>query len=289
MRSVTGAAGATEDGMRTGLLVGGLAVAALIGCAGTPEKPEPPVEVHAALSNQELQQLGQRLAEQVSQKMGVVDAPLAQQYVDAVGKQLVSSLPAEQQPFPYTFTIVNDPRRINAFSLPGGQVFVTSALLEAVTSEAELAAILSHEIAHGAQGHVQAAAEAAWGVPALRQLALGRNPETLEQVSTQIVSRGYLASYSRDEEQAADSMGLNLLAQTGYTPSAMSSALRTLALGERDRSALFQFFASHPAPDQRAQRLQSLTQERGLGGGSSALVGGFERVQAQVDAMSDVG
>jgi beta-barrel assembly-enhancing protease len=276
--------------MKAGLLVGGLAVAGWLGCAGTPERPEPTEEeVQAALSNQELQQLGQRLAEQVRQELGVVEAPMAQQYVDAVGKQLVSSLPAGQQPFEYTFTIVNDPNRINAFSLPGGQVFVTSALLEAVTSEAELAAMLSHEIAHGAQGHLQAHAEAQYGIPALRQLALGRNPETSAQIASDIVSQGYLASFSRDEEQAADSMGLNLLAQTGYTPSAMSSALRTLALGERDRSALFQFFASHPAPDQRAQRLQALMQERGLGGGSQSLVGGFERVQAQVDAMSGVG
>ncbi|MGA9520832.1 MAG: M48 family metalloprotease [Myxococcaceae bacterium] len=276
--------------MRTGLLVGGLAVAGLLGCAGTRERPEPTEqEVPATLSNQELQQLGSRLAEQVTQKLGVVDAPLAQQYVNAVGKQLVSSLPAEQQQFEYTFTILNDPRRINAFSLPGGQVFVTSALLEAVTSEAELAAVLTHEIAHGAQGHLRDHAESQYGVPTLRELALGRNPEMLDQISSEIAAQGYLASFSREEEQAADSMGLNLLAQTGYTPTAMSSALRTLAHGEQDRSALFQFFASHPAPDQRAQRLEALMRERGLGGGSPALVGGFERVQAQVDAMSDVG
>ncbi len=274
--------------MRTGLLVGVFAIAGVLGCAGTRERPEPGEEVPAALSNQELQQLGSSLAEQVSQKLGVVDAPLAQQYVKAVGRQLVASLPAEQ-PFEYSFTILNDPRRINAFSLPGGQVFVTSALLEAVTSEAELAAVLTHEIAHNAQGHLRAHAEARYGVPALRELALGRNPEVLEQISSEIAAQGYLASFSREEEQAADSMGLNLLAQTGYTPTAMSSALRTLAQNEEDRSALFQFFASHPAPEQRAQRLQALMQERGLGGGSTALVGGFERIQAQVDAMSDVG
>src|SRR6201997_1715935 len=92
-------------------------------------------------------QLGQENAAQVRKQLTVIKGPVLTEYVNRVGKRLVSALEAQESGFPFTFEVVADPS-INAFALPGGPMFINTGLLKAVDNEAELAGVMGHEMSH---------------------------------------------------------------------------------------------------------------------------------------------
>src|SRR4029450_8520952 len=92
-------------------------------------------------------QLGKENAEQVRKQMTVVKDPVLTDYVNRVGKRLVSAREAQESGFPFTFEVVADPS-INAFALPGGPMFINTGLLKAVDNEAQLAGVMGHEMSH---------------------------------------------------------------------------------------------------------------------------------------------
>jgi predicted Zn-dependent protease len=200
-------------------------------------------------------QLGQQSAVQVSQEIGLVPDSSLQAYVQRVGSTLAAG--SQRPNLPWTFRVVDDATP-NAFALPGGYIFVTRGMMNLMTSEAELATVLGHEI-----GHVNARHQVTMISRAqLAQIGLGLGSILVPQLQ----SLGGLANtglqllflrYSRDAERQADLLGFRYALAQHYDVREMGhvfEALQRVEEAERTktgRSALPTYLASHPAEPAR--------------------------------------
>src|SRR4051794_41653458 len=126
-----------------GLTVGlALALLAVWGCSTNPATGRPQL---ALISEQQEIQLGRDYDQRIQRLLGVYPDPRLQEYVDRIGQKLAAG--SERKDLAWTFRVVDDPV-VNAFALPGGHVYVTRGLMTHLTSEAQLAAVLGHEIGH---------------------------------------------------------------------------------------------------------------------------------------------
>src|SRR3954447_19840808 len=130
-------------------VVAGLALALLAawGCSTNPATGRPQL---ALISEQQEVQLGRDYDQRIQRLLGVYPDPRLQEYVDRIGQKLAAG--AERQDLAWTFRVVDDPV-VNAFALPGGHVYVTRGLMTHLTSEAQLAAVVGHEIGHVTARH----------------------------------------------------------------------------------------------------------------------------------------
>jgi predicted Zn-dependent protease len=229
-----------------------VSVFALFSIAGCSQNPlTGKQEFTGLMSEQQEQSIGAAEHQQIIKEYGgVYDHPGIQAYVNEIGQKLARQ--SDRPDVQYHFTVLDSPI-VNAFALPGGYVYVTRGTLVLANSEAELAAVLGHEIGHVAARHqasrysqgvlTQLGASvlsAAIGMPAASQaIGLGTNL--------------YMSSYSRDQESEADILGVRYLDRTGYDRMAMSDFLRDMQLhqsteaqvkGKQEKKA--DFFSSHP-------------------------------------------
>lgn len=209
------------------------------------------------ITPQQEMELGDQVAAEVERREVVLDNPAVQSYVEGIGHRLAAH--ASRQDIPYSFTVIDNPDTINAFALPGGRMYVYTGLMRLAGNEAELAAVMAHEIAHIALRHHAATIARQYGFDMLTGIILGENPRAREQLVADLVGAGVQARYSRDQERAADELGMQLLADAGYDPAAMITVFEKLrAAGERRPN--LPIFASHPPTEERLQRLQALAQ-----------------------------
>ena len=181
-------------------------------------------------------EVGEEAALEVEAEMGIYDSAQLTAYVSEVGRRLVQHAPL--RPFHYTFQILNQ-MAPNAFSLPGGHIYVSRGLLALANSEDEIANVLGHEIIHAAERHIAAQQE----------LARRTNPFTLP-----FLRMARLAAYSRDHERAADRGGQILAAKAGYDPAGLTEFLKHLGDAERltiGYSRLTSYFDTHPGTTER--------------------------------------
>ena len=189
------------------------------------------------------------------------DDPAWTPYVNAVGQALVPNV--RRRGIAYRFHAIDDPQ-LNAFAVPGGHIFVLTGMLQFLHSEAELAAILGHEIAHVDQRHSIAKYQYELAARKVRLEGIGRLADRARLPFT--------IAYSKNEELEADAQGARLSAQAGYDPAAMPALFGRMqqALGEpvRDRArtpqaelartlaeGLADYFHSHPTSQERRARL----------------------------------
>ena len=209
------------------------------------------------------QELGDAQAREIERQVGLVRDPMLRGYVRAVGMRLAAA--SERPTSPWSFEIARSPEP-NAFSLPGGHVYVTRGLLVLVNSEDELAGVLGHEIAHVTARHslkrlraalltapvslASAVAGLAAGIvsPLLRDAVVGTG---------RVLTGGLvLAPYSRAQEREADAIGQALAASAGYDPAGLPAFLHTL---ERDThlrradTARPHFLDGHPLTAERIE------------------------------------
>jgi predicted Zn-dependent protease len=217
----------------------------------------------ATLTPSEERKLGGEQAEEIEKSVGLVREPRLVGYVRQIGGRLAQA--AQRPDTPWQFNIA-DKADANAFALPGGWVYVTRGLLALLNTEAELAGVMGHEIAHVLARHAARRVGAAtpfavlFGVPAA---ILGTVSPTLGDIvggTGRLASGVALASYSRDQEREADDRGVALAARAGWHPGGLGSFLRTLeaeevlAGADPNRS---RFLSSHPSSDERVERLQA--------------------------------
>jgi len=200
--------------------------------------------------------LGQQLAAEIERQQRVHPDPQLQAYVDGVGQRLVAHV--TRHDIPYSFVVIDSPD-INAFSLPGGRTYVYTGLMKLASNEAELAAVMAHEIAHLALRHHAATITRQYGFEMLTGIILGQNPDERSRLVADLVGAGIHARYSRDQERAADELGMQLLANAGYNPEAMLTIFEKMRTAAQTRPNL-PIFASHPTTGERLQRLQALLQ-----------------------------
>lgn len=201
--------------------------------------------------------MGRDSAAQVEQSVGLVHDEALQSYVAMVGHRLAAD--SERPNLPWEFHVVDDPTA-NAFALPGGFIFVTRGLMDLMTSEAQLAAVVGHEIGHVTARHsvVQLSREQ------LAQLGLGVGAA----LSPQLAQLGQLASqglgllflkYGRDDERQADQLGFRYMVMQGYRPSQMADVFRALQQSSKlaGASPLPNWLSSHPSEPERIENTEA--------------------------------
>src|SRR5215210_1305105 len=196
-------------------------VLALAGCASSGG---------SSVSLEQEWQVGQQMADQVAQQVRFVNDPVANSYVRSVGERIKAQTPMANLPF--TFHIVDDPN-INAFSIPGGHVYVNRGLVTAANKADELAGVVAHEISHNVARHVVKQLERQQQISAIGGILLGQSPGALQEVVAQIVAGGAMARFSRADEKEADELGLRFMTAAGYNPQGMADLFRTLMAQEK--------------------------------------------------------
>jgi beta-barrel assembly-enhancing protease len=186
----------------------------------------------------------------------VADARL-QRYVNNVGRWLASQ--SERAGLPWQFGVLEAPQ-LNAFAVPGGTIFITRGLLEKMTSEAELAGVLAHEIAHVLRKHhlkaIQKGALASLGGQAASAAFSDMNAQAQQKLvafGTEMYSRGL----DKGDELEADRLGVVIAARGGYDAYGLPAVLQTLQAMNAQDSAVALMFRTHPAPGERLDALDS--------------------------------
>jgi len=143
---------------------------------------------------------------------------------------------------------------MNAFALPGGPVFVYTGLLKYLDSEAALAGVLAHEVAHIESRHATKRLSANYGVSLLLSLVLGQNPSALAEIATNLfVGLAFLAN-SRSDEDQADRLSVEYLKTTKYYPGGVKfffEKMKSDGTVSSNSGKIATFLSTHPDPIER--------------------------------------
>lgn len=203
------------------------------------------------------EKIGLEINKQVFQKYQLSGRQSDGERVYLVGKRIVSAI--KRRGIQYKFGVVKD-ANLNAFTIPGGYVYVTSGLLANISNDDELAAVLSHEIGHSEARHAVKHLEAALSYSAVMQLAyvLDRRPEDKKgnwkylKSGSDVVFNLINLGYSRRDEYKADWLSIGYMDASGYAPKAILTVMQKLKAKESAGDAKWmQYFRSHPYLDER--------------------------------------
>lgn len=180
--------------------------------------------------------------------------------VERVGARLLSSTAARQTPYQFKFHLLADRQTVNAFALPGGQIFITEGLLRRFKSEDQLAGVLGHEMGHvvGRHSNEQMANSRLWsglaqGVGVMTSDGYNNSGHHLAQM----VAQYKVMKFSRDDELESDALGVRFMSQAGYDPEALIGVMEILASVSGGRGSS-DFMSSHPNPENRIGKIREI-------------------------------
>ena len=244
-----------------------IAIASIISyCGSRQDNPVTGETQYIGITVEQEIALGLQAAPQMAQEFGGLDPDEnSQAIVDQVGNLIVQSSPASQTPYEYDFHLLEDEQTINAFALPGGQIFITRALLDKLQTEGELAGVLGHEIAHVVARHSAehiAKAQLTEGLTGAAVIATYDPDNPASANSAQVAALiGQLINlkFGRDDELEADYLGVCFMNDSGYNPEELLSVMQILAEASQG-NAPPEFFSTHPDPGNRMERIQAAIQ-----------------------------
>jgi len=244
-----------------------IAIASIISyCGSRQDNPVTGETQYIGITVEQEIALGLQAAPQMAQEFGGLDPDEnAQAIVDQIGNAIVQSSPAGQTPYEYDFHLLEDDRTINAFALPGGQIFITRALLDRLQTEGELAGVLGHEIAHVVARHSAehiAKAQLTEGLTGAAVIAT-YDPDNPASANTAQVAAliGQLINlkFGREDELESDFLGVCFMNDAGYNPEDLLGVMQVLAEASHG-NAPPEFFSTHPNPENRMQRIEEAIQ-----------------------------
>lgn len=202
--------------------------------------------------NQEIK-IGLDSRDQMAQQHGgLYPDERLQAYVDMVGKKLVNSSLARETPYKYEFHLLADERAINAFALPGGQCFITYALLSKLKNEDQLAGVLGHEIGHVLGKH---SAERIGETEFWKTVSSGASVGADMGGVVGGIGQSTLLKNGRDDELESDDLGVKFMIDAGYNPEEMIGVMQILkASAGPNRTPEFQ--STHPDPENRIEHIR---------------------------------
>jgi beta-barrel assembly-enhancing protease len=199
--------------------------------------------------------LGKQLSVEVQKQARIVEDPIVSEYVNRLGQNLARNSDVD---FPVTFKVIESDE-INAFTLPGGYIFVNTGLMKLSANEAELASALAHEIAHSAARHAtrQASRNRLFSIGTLPLAVLGGvGGMAARQTANLAVPMAFLR-FSREFETEADLLGLEYLWKAGYDPDASIDLFEAMESTERRRpGSVSKLFRTHPLTPDRIEKTQ---------------------------------
>jgi beta-barrel assembly-enhancing protease len=223
-----------------------------------------------ALSPREEIALGLNAApEMARQHGGLHPDERLQNLISGIGERLVNANPEiNQSPYYFQFHLLADPETVNAFALPGGQVFITFGLLRLLDNEDELAGVLGHEIGHVVGRHSNeqmAKAQLSQGLVNAVVMAGGADYGMAAGQIAQFVSQLKNTSYGRDHELESDRLGVRFMKRAGNDPYALIRVMEVLKKAASGRAPP-EFLSTHPDPDNRVERIKEAIRQEGSAG-----------------------
>ena len=220
----------------------------LCGCSTNPATGRPQL---ALISEQQEVELGRDYDQQI-QQLGLYPDPRLLEYVNRVGQKLAAA--SERPDLPWTFRVIDDPV-VNAFALPGGHVYVTRGLMTYLTSEAELAGVVGHEIGHVAARHsvTQMSKEKIARIGLFAGAIVSPALAGLAARGLEVV----FLKYSRDDERQADHLGLRYMSQQGYDPREMPRVFEVLqrVSAAQGEGRIPGWLSTHPTEEERIRTI----------------------------------
>lgn len=197
--------------------------------------------------------------EMMAQFGGELPNEKVQALLDKVGNKLIQNSLASKSEYQFDFHVLADDQTINAFALPGGQIFITLGLLKRLSTEDQLAGVIGHEIGHVIGRHGaehMAKQELTQGLVGAAQVATAdpNNPNGSAQIAA-FVGNMIDLKYGREDELESDNFGVQFLLSAGYEPNAMIEVMQILKEASNGQSQP-EFMSSHPSPENRIEKLK---------------------------------
>lgn len=212
------------------------------------------------LSTQQEIALGKELAVEIEKKEKVLADSTIQNYVRGIGERLARV--SSRQGVPYSFKVIDNPDTVNAFALPGGNMYFYTGLMKLCANEAELAAVMAHEMGHVAAEHHGRSMTRQYGYNLIAGVILGGEPAASAELVAGLIGTTVTMRFSREQEREADALGMEFLFRAGYNPGAMLTFMKKMQAEERKNGGgnWLPIFASHPPTQERLQLLKTLEQ-----------------------------
>jgi len=227
-------------------------------CAGCAINPITGEDELMLFGEQQDFEIGRKYAPEVEKQMGGrIDNDALQNYMNTVGQKTAAV--SHRRSWEYHFTALEHDS-LNAFALPGGYIFLTKGMLKELTTEAQLSAILGHEVAHIVARDTAALMSRQIGMDLLLAAAASQTKSqgvvTAAQLATQILG----LKFTREDERVADLAGLGYMVRAGYNPNEM---VETMQMLERKNTVRpIEFFSTHPSPQNRMTYLRARIEAR---------------------------
>lgn len=216
---------------------------------------------YISLSKEQEIALGIQSAPQMAQEFGGLSRNQEARYlVDSIGRHIVANSSASQSKYPFDFHLLADQRTVNAFALPGGQIFITEALLARLENIDQLAGVLGHEVGHVIARHSaqqMAKQELSQGIAGAAGVAGG---DANSAYYAQVVANMVNMKYGREDELESDELGVRFMIEAGYKPEALIGVMDILESASGG-SNVPEFQSTHPSPENRRQKIQQAIQK----------------------------
>jgi predicted Zn-dependent protease len=212
---------------------------------------------HITLEPEQEIALGLQSVPQMTQQFGGLfpDQQL-QNLVDNVGQKLVNNSIARETPYQYDFHLLRDPNTINAFALPGGQVFITYGLLKRLENEDQLAGVLGHEIGHVVGRHsAERIAKQNLTQGIVNGVLVGSDGGAGAAQTVAMIGNMINMKYGREDELESDDLGVLFMINAGYNPEQMLGVMKILKEAAGGRRVP-EFQSTHPDPDNRMEKIR---------------------------------
>lgn len=242
----------------------------------------------AALSLVSVEQeiaIGQQAQQEIRNTVPELRDEAVTRYIDDIGRRLVAHAPGAK--YPYSFSVANY-KELNAFALPGGPVWVHRGAMAAARTEAQLAGVMAHEVAHIAERHAAAQITKQTVAGALLDLlggALdnGGRAGTIARIGAGVGAQGLFMKFSRDDERDADRVGTTIMRNAGWDPHGLVEFMEILRdQQQRSPGSVEVFLSSHPSPASRVEELRVLA---GASAGGRRDSDAFHAMQRRLSAL----
>ncbi|MDT8305190.1 MAG: M48 family metalloprotease [Anaerolineae bacterium] len=266
-RRSSGGGGLSKGRILIALVIAAFSV--LSYCASKSYNPYTDEEQYVAINKEQEIALGLQAAPEMEQQFGGEDPDQqAQALVDEVCNDLIQANDLQETEYPFECTLLGDDQTINAFALPGGQVYITAALFDQLENVDQLAGVMGHEIGHAVARHSaqqMAKAQLTQGLTGAAVIAAydPDNPSTQQTAAVAaLIGQVINMKFGRDDEIQSDILGVRYMDEAGYNPCEMLTVMEILAqAGGPNRPP--EFFSTHPNPENRMENIREAIAETG--------------------------
>lgn len=251
--------------------LGVLMVLGGVGCSARQRASAEKTAAGLLISEEQESKIGLQVKQELEtkQKVRFVQDPEIVAYVNRVAEPVLRVANKDRR-VAWKVHVIDDAKTVNAMATPGGYVYVYTGLLLAAENDAEVAGVMGHEAGHVTQRHSARAMVNAYGLEAVLQLALGKNPNLLAKLASGVAAQGVMLAHGRSEETEADETGARYTNAAGITPRGLVGFFAKLQRQQGNTPGVMAWFSTHPNPGDRVRHLNQYISENRLtaGGGN---------------------